>query len=145
MKVNDIFYSLICLTVLASCKHAKQPMEAKDGDLTVQIMAMDDSSNDEHSVSYRARLIPDKRLMEGKTRDEKNALYYKMDSCFYFINGGVKTYASLVQPIANGVSGSYEYLLQFEKTPPLNTDTLNFVYQDRYINKKNYGIKMPEK
>lgn len=145
MKANTLFYSLMSLSLFASCKHSRPFMEAKDADLTVQIMAMDDSSNDQHSISYRARLIPDKQLMEGKTREEKNALYYQMDSCFYFTVGGVKTYAALVQPIANGVSGSYEYLLQFEKPKLLNTDTMSFVYQDKYINKKTYDVRMAEK
>jgi len=145
MKVNILFYSLSCLAVFASCKHAKPLMEARDADLTVQIMAIDDSSKDEQAVSYRARLIPDKKLMEGKTREEKNSLYYQMDSCFYFTVAGVKTYAALVQPIANGVSGSYEYLLQFEKPKLINTDTLSLVYQDKYINKKTYDVRLTGK
>lgn len=141
MKANTLFYSLISLAMFASCKHKNPFMEAKDADLTVQVMPLPATPDDSNTISYKARVIPDKQLMESKTREEKNALYYKMDSCFYINSAQGKNYAVMVQPIANGVSGTYEYLLQFESAPKV-IDSINLVYQDKYINKKAYRLKI---
>jgi hypothetical protein len=139
MKKNSL---LIFISILASCGHKNAAFrEVKDRDLTIQVMQLKDAEDD-HTISYKARLLPDKKLLESKSKDEKQALYYTMDSCFYINTGNTKIYAALVQPIANGVSGSYEYLLQFEKDKDLKTDTIALVYQDRYINKKTYSLKM---
>jgi len=135
---------ILSLIILASCGHGNSSFsEIKDHDLTIQVMQLKDDGDS--IITYKARLTPDKQLLETKSKDEKQALYYTMDSCFYINKGNIKIYAALVQPIANGVSGSYEYMLQFEKDKKLNTDSINLVYQDKYINRKTYSLKMNQK
>ncbi|WP_139112905.1 hypothetical protein [Mucilaginibacter sp. PPCGB 2223] len=91
------------------------------------------------------RLIPDKQLIEEKSSNQKTALYYKMDSCFYIAEGLKKNYAVMVQPVANGVSGTYEYLLEFENGNAPQADTINLIYNDKYINQKSYSLKITDK
>jgi hypothetical protein len=134
---------LLSLVMLASCRRSTPAFyEIKDKELTIQAMDIKATADDDETISYKVRLIPEKRIMEGMHEEEKNKLYYKMDSCFYMNDGKQKNYAALVQPIANGVSGSYEYLLQFETGKNFKADTIDLIYQDRYINHKIYGLKM---
>jgi len=120
--------------MLISCKPKPHMQQAKDQDLTIQLMALKGGPDDGRTLSYQVRLIPVKKV-------QKTALYYQMDSCFYLLNGTKKIYASLVQPIANGINGSYEYLLQFEKPPIGEMNQIVPVYQDKYINGKCYDLK----
>lgn len=131
----------MALAVLGSCKQRSGVSQTKDGDMVVQVMQLPRSAGDNNDdISYKVRIIPSKTLMEGKATVDKNGLYYRMDSCFYIKNGGKKQYPDLVQSVANGISGTYEYLLQFEKDDQ-PADSIDMVYQDRYINKKAYLIR----
>ena len=111
-------------------------MSAKDHDLTVEVVQIKNDPGDETQTSYRARLIPEQKLMEDKTWDERNALSYRMDSCFYIDGAKGRKYAALVQAVANGQKDSYEYLLEFEKDKEGNTGPENMVYRDKYLNGK---------
>ena len=109
--------------------------------MTVQLMKMDASDSAGAALTYKARLIPTKKLMEAKNDDAKAGMLYRMDSCFYLQDHGRKIYASMIQPVQNGVSGTFEYLLEFE---PVTTSTkgLRMVYKDKYINQHTYSLPL---
>jgi len=91
-------------------------------------------------ITCKARLLPDVSLINDKQANINNAMIYRMDSCFYLQHGTKKIYASLVQPIANGVSGTYEYLIEFESV--MQGADPDFIYQDKYLNHKKYSLKL---
>jgi len=128
-----------------SCHRAGQQVaEVKDKGITVQISPLKD--NDVDNLNYKARLVLDKRTAENITPDLKNKFYYQMDSCFYMVDKtGIKRYARLVQSVANGVKDSYEYLLEFDPDQADKSDSVNIVYEDRYIDHKQYPLKLAKK
>ncbi len=138
MNFKNILYGVIGLLLLSACNRNEKLLTAKDSDLTIELMQLKKEGDGSATLSYQARLIPQKQLLAAKNGTDKNALFYKMDSCFYINTGKQKIYAALVQPVANGVSGTYEYLLQFEVGEKEKATNFNIVYQDRYLNKKAY-------
>jgi len=139
MKVCFLFFLIFLF--FHSCNPALVFSQATVIDLTIQLTKLSKVNKDEQMISYKVRLVPVKTIMETKSYNEKNNLWYKMDSCFYFETGSRKIYPQLVQPVANGISGSYEYLLQFDEDTALKKDSLDMVYADKYINRKKYKIE----
>ncbi len=129
--------------MLASCKNHPPFKELRDKDVTIQIAALKD--NDADNLNYKARLVFNKEVAGSMPMNIRNKFYYKMDSCFYIKNGDNKLYPDLVQSVANGVSGSYEYLLEFGSNPTVEGDSIEVVYQDRYTSHKQYQLRISKK
>jgi len=128
-----------------SCHKAARVEEVKDKELTLQVSVLKDKAPGDESLTCKARIIPAKELAANETTEQKRLLNYKMDSCFYIKEGNNKNYASMVQAIANGVSGTYEYLLVFDPDQKVRTDSVDLIYQDRYINHKLYNLRISQK
>jgi|SRR6185437_5505588 len=142
MKINrGVMASLICLATLFICCNKKRTYsENKSDGLTVQATEIPAGASETGVVNYSARLIPDNALSAAKNGETKTALWYSMDSCFYLQAGNKKIYANLTQPIANGVTGTFEYLLSFEITRQSDVQ-YSLIYQDKYLNHKKYELK----
>jgi hypothetical protein len=144
MRVTRAILIAAAIVLAFSChKAGQQVKEIKDKEFTLQVSPLKD--NDAEALNYKARLTFDKQAAAGMTREVINKYYYKMDSCFYIKNGNGKQYADLVQPVANGVSGSYEYLVEFASDPAVTGDSINMVYQDRYTSHKQYQLTISKK
>lgn len=144
MKITRSLIIAATIVLALSChKGGQQVKEIKDKELTLQVSPLKD--NDAEALNYKARLTFDKQAAAGMTREVINKYYYKMDSCFYIKSGNGKQYADLVQPVANGVSGSYEYLVEFASGPAVTGDSINMVYQDRYTSHKQYQLTISKK
>ena len=143
-KTGRIVTGLLILFLAVSCRRVNKSFkESKDADMAFQIMDLPNDSADDNTLNYKVRIIPQKKLMETSTMHDKTSMYYDMDSCFYIIDDKhEKIYPSLVQPVANGVKDTYEYLLDFELNTGLAKQELNIIYADRYINHKSYVIKL---
>jgi hypothetical protein len=140
-NVLAIIY-LVFSMIFVGCKENKRSFQKlSDHDLTILVMRMPDSSGDKSTNNYAARLIPVKGLIDEKDNVIKTRLWYNMDSCFYLEAGKKKIYASLIQPIANGVAGSFEYMLSFENDAR-DDGNWSFIYQDKYLNKKKYALRI---
>jgi hypothetical protein len=136
------FVFITCLTgfTIGCTSRQTKLHEISSNGVRLQIIQLENpAGGDPQAVTYKARLIPDKSLLDQKNAVSKSAMIYKMDSCFYLQSRTKKIYASLVQPIANGVSGTYEYLIEFET--PISTG-YDFIYQDRYLNQKKYSLAL---
>jgi len=137
---------LYCLAAvcMVACRNGKSDIQqVQDKDMLIQVSKLnDESTGADNVINYKVRLVPDKQLMQSKASTDKTALFYRMDSCFYTTVNGKKNYAVLTQAVANGVSGTYEYLVEFEKASGAQADSVDLFYQDRYINKKNYHLKV---
>jgi len=132
---------MMVMVLLISCKPKPQLMQAGDQELTIKLMKLKDKADPGNTLSYQARLIPGKKKNETGTNETKQDLLYRMDSTFYIIEHHKKIYASLVQPVANGLKDSYEYLLQFESDSMLDDQQIEMIYQDKYISKRTYRLK----
>ena len=139
MKTRYQLVLLAMATMLCACKSQNRLLQTGDSSLTVQVMRL--PADDKATVSYKVRLITSKSLLEGKTTEQKNAMWYKMDSCFYLQQGTGKIYAALVQPVANGVSNTYEYLVEFDNDKEIVDDNVAMVYDDKYLNRRKYIVK----
>jgi hypothetical protein len=131
---------IFCLFFLINgCKNPQNlAQQVKDNDLTLQVMPLPNGPSHDQVYSYKARLMPRQTLLDDKSQGDKDALIYQMDSCFYLQGGLKKIYASLVQEVPDGVTGTYEYLLQFETVT--GKARWDFIYQDKYLNHKKYKI-----
>src|ERR1700753_296328 len=110
-KILILAFHLFVLLVFDSCVHRKTFREVADKTLTLQLRNIS-SASDPKDITYAARLIPEKELKAAKGQAVKTSLLYKMDSCFYLQSGARKVYAN-IEPVANGLTGTYEYLLTF--------------------------------
>ena len=144
MKNNNVFFFIGVLLFLAgfltSCKKKEGFTEVKRGGLTVQIRKIPGSPASD-SFSYAARLIPDKQLLTANDIAIKTKMEYRADSTFYILRGKQKVYADLIQPVANGVAGTFEYLVSFSGS---DNDSKNstLVYQDKYLNHQKYDFSL---
>jgi len=114
-------------------------MEVKDKDLAIQVIKIENQQNDRQDLSYAVRLTPDKHILLPGDNKMTTALWYHMDSCFYLSQGKKKIYPAIIQPIANGIGGTFEYYVAFDESIKENKP-LRLVYQDKYLNKKKYEI-----
>ena len=131
--------------LFSSCSSGKLPFgETKDKDLTLQVMGVKSNRIDTAYFSYKARIIPDKIFLSLKSQQEKSSLSYRMDSCFFLKQGKEVIAASMVQPIANGVPGSFEFLLEFEKVASGVNNKPTLIYRDKYLNRKTYHIQLKD-
>jgi len=125
--------------IIACNTHKGSFKEIKDHGLTIQIIKTIGEPRNDHAINYSARLVPDKGLISEKDAKVKTELWYGMDSCFYLQSGKKRVYPEIIQPIANGVAGSFEYMVSFESTD-LKDGKWNLVYQDKYLNHRKYQM-----
>lgn len=138
MKVSVI--AAACLMLFACKEKNLSFQEAKGRNLTVQIMKIN-NNQDKSEMIYQVRLLPDKSIMEKLTAEKRNEIWYRMDSCFYIKTKDAKISANLVQPIANGQTQNFEFMLSFLVDNAI-TDSSTLVYQDKYLNKETYNFKL---
>jgi len=143
MKDFKIFLVMLIIPAAFSCKKAPAISAVQDSDLSLRIMKIKNSPDDKEASNYAVRLSPDKRLLAAKDNKLATDLWYRMDSCFYLQTGNQKIYATIIQPIANGITGTFEYYVSFETTE-VSAGKPELVYADRYINHKKYKLSLPE-
>jgi len=137
---TKLITGIISILVLTTgCKSNNSIKDIKQQGLMLQVRVLLSEPNDANTISYAARLIPDKGLISDNA--VKTKLAYQMDSTFYIQSGKGRIYANLVQPVANGVAGTYEYLVSFDR-PGGNSMKGKLIYQDKYINHQKYQITL---
>ncbi len=130
------------LMLLASCKSGQSDFqEIRESGLTVQVMGIRENE-DTALGDYRVRIFPEKGIEDTIGKETQNNMLYKMDSCFYLLDKSRPTYPVGLEPIANGMKNSYEYLLLFDKETGIASDSLKLVYKDQYLNKKAYVFNL---
>lgn len=135
-----LFICLICSVASGACKqNIHSVKEIKDDGLTLQVIKTAGEPGNDHTLNYSARLIPDKGLIPEKNNKVKTELWYSMDSSFYLQSGKKKIYAEIIQPIANGLAGTYEYMVSFPGTD-LRDGKWSLIYQDKYLNHRKYQM-----
>ena len=100
-----------------------------------RLMNKEDNKNQaggEQDAFYYFNVKFDKR--EGTKPDKNKTLYldFDMEKDFVLARGSDSILPAICQKIENGIGGSYEYLLAFEKDKSnKSTDGFNLVYQDK--------------
>ncbi|WP_183574647.1 hypothetical protein HDF18_01215 [Mucilaginibacter sp. X5P1] len=141
---KTIVLSICLLTMLLAChKNRNAVTQIKDSGMLLEITRLKNGQGDPGTLDYAVRLIPDKKLLADKDKSFRNSLWYSMDSCFYLVKGQRKIYSAIVQPIANGVAGTFEYMLSFNEED-LRAGNWSLTYDDRYLNHKKYNLSVPE-
>jgi hypothetical protein len=130
------FGYVMIVALLFSCKAKDQVAQLKDDDLTV--MAIRNSQATEGENTFKVRIFPSKIALENGSNKLTEEMFYRSDSCMYLLHGDKKDYPLYIEPVSNGVKGSYEFLVAFNKTPNQKSDTL--IYHDKFINQKKYVL-----
>ncbi|MBT2563805.1 hypothetical protein J7E50_21400 [Pedobacter sp. ISL-68] len=130
------FGYVMLVALLFSCKAKDQVAQLKDDDLTV--MAIRNSQATEGETTFQVRVFPSKVVLENGSNKLTEEMFYRSDSCMYLLHGDKKDYPLYIEPVSNGVKGSYEFLVAFNKTPNQKSDTL--IYHDKFINQKKYVL-----
>jgi hypothetical protein len=149
LKINEIYMykrntpvMISLFLMLFACNGNKGSIkQVRDSDLLVQVRQMKGEQDAPNTMDYAVRITPDKKLVAGKEDSFKTSFWYSMDSCFYIMNGNTKVYSAIVQPIANGLTGSFEYMLSFG-TNDLKAGNWNLIYEDKYLNHKKYTLNL---
>ncbi|WP_431294711.1 hypothetical protein [Pedobacter sp. P26] len=125
---------IILLGLMFSCTSKSPSGQSLDNDIRVMAQLKKTSSND-RMQTFMVRVFPDKKFIEhGKEKITESFLYHA-DSCFYLLNNNIKLYPDYVEPVANGIKGSYEFLIGFSNQD-LSLKEYMLIYQDQIINKK---------
>ncbi|MHB8205938.1 hypothetical protein [Mucilaginibacter sp.] len=141
---------LFGLVILACCS-CKTPTQKWLGNLSAFQRAGDDQltvealktrTKDTTGLTYNVRIYPSKQWLDSKTEQGGVQFNYGMDSCFYLNAGGIDYKPAMVQPIANGLTNCFEYLVSFDLTPAMETKEADLIYQDKYINRKRYTLQL---
>jgi hypothetical protein len=125
----------VLLVILSGCSKKPAHYEYKDEDITIKAMIMDNAADTGETV-FTARVIPGK--LATRVNDSlKMKMVYSMDSCFYLQSGKKTTYPNLIQPIANGLSGMFEYMVSFDNSAAA-APGVEIIYQDKHLNHRKY-------
>ena len=142
MERFKVLFTFLVFLFFYSCADKGTLRQAGDKELTIQLANISDKEVN-NDISYAARITPAKRLFTAAGKSAKENLMYRMDSCFYLQKGGTKVYAQLTQQVANGLSGTFEYLVTFD-TVNFDEHKWSFIYQDKYLNKRKYTLKLTD-
>ncbi|MDB5146545.1 MAG: hypothetical protein JWQ57_565 [Mucilaginibacter sp.] len=130
---------LMIILLIQGCKTDETGKTITDKGLTISMSAVKDAAGDNKGLAFKAMLVPSATLIADSGKALNLAMTFKNDSAFFIEKNGEKIFAAMVQPVANGIKGSFEYLILFN--PVQQTDTLSVVYQDKFLNKKRYTFK----
>lgn len=138
---------IFCLSVAiaaSGCKsHGLSGVIATKG-IVLQAEQLKNSEDAPDILYLKIKILVDASQSNSSTADLNNTMWYKTDSCFYLIKNNVRISASLLQPVAGGVSGVYEYLAEFESGQQQPTDHLSLAFYDKNISRKEYLIKLKD-
>jgi len=128
---------LILLATLFGCKAKNKITEVKDNDLTVMAIR-NGKAGKESETTYKVRVFPSKLVLENGGNKLAEKMLYRPDSSIYLLNEDKKNYPLYIEPVSNGIKGSYEFLVAFNTATNGKADTL--IYQDKFINQKKYVL-----
>ncbi|MCR8558153.1 hypothetical protein KXD93_10885 [Mucilaginibacter sp. BJC16-A38] len=131
LKINLMI--LLAVSIAACRPETRQVQEVRDSRLIVQLVRINAGA-----TAYKCKIVP---VQEGITNSGRvsNQMLYHADSCFYLLDNGKPKYAVAVQPVANGIKGSYEYLLQWDAAGPVS-----LVFDDKYLYSRKYTFKIKD-
>ncbi|MBS1525839.1 MAG: hypothetical protein JST19_09345 [Bacteroidetes bacterium] len=142
--------AILPLFVLQSCKTATERWlggltnfkELDDNALSLQVMKMQLQPTDTTSFGYQVRIYPSKTWLENQGPGQAVDFLYHTDSSFCIRAGKACISPVIVQPVNNGIANCYEYLLYFHVEKEIRLKNIELVYADRFINKKQYALKL---
>lgn len=145
MKATGI---VLLLFLLASCHTATEKwlngmpdyQSLKGKSLSIEIMKIKPAKEDTTALTYKIRIYPGKEWTENNSAQQKNGLFYGMDSCFTLRTPIASYSPDMIQPVNNGIAGCYEYLVSFGIVKAMKYRQLQLVYNDRFIDGKPYQI-----
>ncbi|WP_439697093.1 hypothetical protein ACFGVS_01025 [Mucilaginibacter sp. AW1-7] len=148
MKRNLLFLIIVTFT---ACKTPTERWlagmedfrEVRSATLSLQALRMKESARDTAELNYKVRIYPSRAWLGANSRNGRAAdFYYHMDSAFTVKYGNQTMQPQLVQPVANGLSTCFEYLVTIAVTPGLKMKTLSILYRDRFIDGKTYEMNL---
>lgn len=125
---------LFGLSAIISCRNKGDYGSTKDGELTLMAIS------GQKKGLLKVRLNFDQKGEGLDVPSFVEAMQYDMDSCFYIQGEGTKSYPIYVEPIANGMRKTFEYLIGFDRDFKKGE---KLVYVDRHRSKKNIELTLP--
>jgi hypothetical protein len=149
MKIRKSIPVLLIL-ILFSCKSPTERWlnslagfkETKDHALTLQAARIKTVIEDTTALNYKVRIYLTSKTAEGRGYDQSLNFNYHMDSCFTVRAEGSDAIPVIIQPVNNGIAHCYEYLLSLEISKAIRLKKLQLVYQDKFIDGKQYIINL---
>lgn len=132
------YATIILIGLMFSCTSKSPSGQSLDNDIHIMAQLKKTSSNAQMQT-FMIRVFPDKKFTESGMEKITESFLYHADSCFYLLKNDVKLYPEYVEPIVNGIKGSYEFLVGFNNQD-LSSKEYTLIYQDQIINKKKYVL-----
>ncbi len=132
------FTIMVLLGLILSCTSKSPSGQSLDRDIRIMAQLNKTSSN-ARMQTFMIRVFPDKKFVESGMEKITESFLYHADSCFYLLKNDAKLYPEYVEPIVNGIKGSYEFLVGFNNQD-LSSKEYTLIYQDQIINKKKYVL-----
>jgi hypothetical protein len=114
--------------------------ESKSPGVLIRAIKIKPESGDSTELTYKIRVYP------SNAENAKSALtehfYYHADSLFYFRCGKAVVTPRSVQPIANGLTDCFEYLVSVEITSAIKLHKLSLVFHDQMVDDRDHIIQL---
>ncbi|MES2061780.1 MAG: hypothetical protein V4456_07660 [Bacteroidota bacterium] len=142
MKVSKYLIPMAIAYVLISCGHRSEGYQhVGDSDLAFQVLPGSKGATGSTRGTYLFRIIPSAARYEALSAHLRDSLVLHMDSSFHAEIHGRTISPLYVQNIPNGIKGTFEFMADFDLNKAETGDTLQIIYQDKYINEKKYRVK----
>ncbi|MGN6639752.1 MAG: hypothetical protein ACTHJ8_12635 [Mucilaginibacter sp.] len=140
----------LLLLLLTSCKTPVERWldgmvdfkQVKGKELIIQAARLKAKIEDTTMLNYKVRIYLGHAAQENSAADGSINFNYHVDSAFYVRVAGSKAQPVMIQPVNNGISGCYEYLLMMDINKFNRLKKLQLVYQDKFIDGKQYTINL---
>lgn len=132
----------VCIIFLAllfqACSSSKNTTPAGADSISISARALPDTS----SYALAVRVFTPKTAIQELSKELKDSLWYRMDSCFYLNSGGEKIYPEGLEAVAGANKNCFEYLLLFDRQAANIQRPVSLVYHDRYLDGKTHSFQI---
>ncbi|WP_460680438.1 hypothetical protein [Mucilaginibacter koreensis] len=136
-----LLVAVIVLMAFMSCHNAPDKFsQSIDKEIVMQVLVPPLPADSTAYTTLQIRLTPSADVLSAMPAKVKQQLLYRADSCFYLEDKNLHVYPADVQAVANGINGTFEYLVAFRNKDLLQSRTL--IFHDQHINDKVYKVSV---
>jgi hypothetical protein len=132
------------MALVISCKTSDRNKyrEVKGEDYLIQVMPLQMNGDNAEATGYKVRILPQEKLLNNRSGQLKQSLWYGADSCFYLTTGKKDIQPELVQAVANGITNCFEYMVVFNSGGFEEGERMSLVFNDRHITHEKHFIEL---
>ncbi|QXV63631.1 hypothetical protein INP83_10930 [Mucilaginibacter sp. 21P] len=142
MKITKLAFYIPVLILICGCSGRSAGFRSVgDEDITFQAMPAERNVAGAAAGSFLFRVTPSATKFEALSVALKDSLTLSMDSAFKAVIHHRESPPVFLQSVPSGVKGTFEFMADFDMKGIKESDTIELIYRDKYINRKLYRVK----